>query len=253
MDEMRAAYPAVWFEGCASGAMRLELASLTHFDNHFPTDTVNPVDVIRIMEGTSLRIVPGRIDRWLVLRSVGRTLPDYEPEEIPDSVATPVASGWQPRQFFESTDLDSASVAAMMGQFGMSGAPATLTATQRQRIGEHVAFYKQWREFITAGVFHQLTPVRPIEDRTGWSVVQVTGKTPDKSLVYALRLNDRTDRRRFTLHDLAAETNYAVSWHPRVEGALTCIRSGWELMEEGLDIVLPQPGNAAIAVIEKRG
>ena len=51
MDEIRQKHPQTVFEGCSSGAMRLELATLGHFDAHFLSDTVHPVDVLRIWQG----------------------------------------------------------------------------------------------------------------------------------------------------------------------------------------------------------
>jgi alpha-galactosidase len=50
LDELRARCPHAFIEGCASGGMRLDLHTLAHFDGHFLSDTVNPVDVLRITQ-----------------------------------------------------------------------------------------------------------------------------------------------------------------------------------------------------------
>ena len=57
--------------------MRLELNMLAHFDAHFLSDTVNPVDTLRILQGTLLRLPPGRLAHWTVLRSAGSRIPWY--------------------------------------------------------------------------------------------------------------------------------------------------------------------------------
>ncbi len=77
LDEARLQHPRTVFEGCASGAMRLDLASLSHFDGQFLSDTVNPVDVLRIWQGALLRLPPGQLIKWAVVRSIGQTIPRY--------------------------------------------------------------------------------------------------------------------------------------------------------------------------------
>ncbi len=60
LDELRQKYPNTFFEGCASGGMRLDLNTLTHFDGHFLSDAVNPVDVLRISQAASCACRPVR-------------------------------------------------------------------------------------------------------------------------------------------------------------------------------------------------
>jgi hypothetical protein len=57
--------------------MRLEINSQSHCDAHFLSDTVNPGDVLRIYEGALLRMLPGRLSKWAVMRSIGNTVPEY--------------------------------------------------------------------------------------------------------------------------------------------------------------------------------
>ena len=46
LDELRSKFPQVFFEGCASGGMRLDINTLSHFDGHFLSDNVNPFYVL---------------------------------------------------------------------------------------------------------------------------------------------------------------------------------------------------------------
>ncbi|MCA1809983.1 MAG: alpha-galactosidase, partial [Lentisphaerae bacterium] len=71
LDRLRAACPNTVIEDCASGGMRADLSSLMHYDLYFPSDTANPVDLLRIREGGFLRLPPGRTLNWAVLKSVG--------------------------------------------------------------------------------------------------------------------------------------------------------------------------------------
>ncbi len=71
LDTLRSRFPRTFFEGCASGGMRSDLHTLSHFDGHFLSDTTEPVDVLRITQGSLLRLPPGRTSKWACLRSAG--------------------------------------------------------------------------------------------------------------------------------------------------------------------------------------
>ena len=173
LDEIRQKYPQTVFEGCASGAMRLDLASLSHFDGHFLTDTVNPIDVVRIWQGALLRLPPGQLTKWAVMRSVGQTIPRYTKSlaDSPVSIVTPCGAVWEPS---ETAEVDFVAAAALPGVFGLGGDLAGLPDEARARLREHVAFAKQWRQSIRRSVAHLLTPPALKTDREGWVAVQLS-------------------------------------------------------------------------------
>jgi len=73
LDELRAQFPQVFFEACASGGMRLDAGSLAHSDGHFLSDNVNPLDALRIFQGALLRVPPGLLaNGWFCGRAVRR-------------------------------------------------------------------------------------------------------------------------------------------------------------------------------------
>jgi alpha-galactosidase len=186
LDDIRAAYPDVFFEGCASGAMRADLEMMRHFDNFFLSDTVNPTDALRITQGSWLRLPPGRIGRWPVIRSVERAVCDYG-RTMQDSaplVLVPTST-WS---MAESTSLDYALLAGMPGMMGISGDMAGLTAAQRARVAEAIAFFKTWRRFITGAVGYLLTPPEPIDHREEWIAFQLRNPDAEESLVFVYRL-----------------------------------------------------------------
>ena len=133
LDELRQKYPNTFFEGCASGGMRLDLNTLTHFDGHFLSDAVNPVDVLRISQAAMLRLPPGQIAKWAVLRA------DH------DEILTPGGASWNNAIL---ADVDFVCRAALPGMFGLSGDLTGLSAEAIARVRQHIDFYKQWREFI---------------------------------------------------------------------------------------------------------
>jgi alpha-galactosidase len=233
MDELRAKYPHTFFEGCASGGMRLDLNTLRHFDGHFLSDTVNPIDVLRITQGAMLRLPPGRIARWAVLRP-------YEKQAL-----TPGGGGWEDAVL---ADPDFVCRAAMPGMFGLSGDLAGLVPEIQTRLRQHVTFYKEWREFISGAACHLLTPIRPLDDRTGWVAFQLQNpRQPNKTLVFVYRLLDGVARRSFRLRDLDGDQTYAVT-HDDASDSRQPV-SAFELLSSGLTVDLPRPNSAAIFIL----
>ena len=249
LDEIRAEYPDTVFEGCASGGMRFDLSTLAHFDAHFLSDTVHPVDVLRIWQGALLRFPPGAIIKWLVLRSIERTIPAFTKSVAasPVTVATPCGALWEPS---ETVDIDFAAAAALPGMFGLSGDLASLPPEARRRLAEHVAFFKRWRKVIHGSVAHLLTPPRPKKDRSGWAAVQLLHQACQTSITSVYRLDDGSSSKTFRLRGLEPEENYQVSAHIPA-GQTPRQYRGHELLEQGLQVDLPTRYRAGVFVIEK--
>lgn len=253
LDEIRAAYPRTFFEGCSSGAMRGDLATLTHVDGHFLSDTVNPVDMLRISQGAWLRLPPGRLTRWAVVRSAGQALPRYGESvaESPAALLTPCGALWEPA---ETVDLSFALLAAMPGMLGVSGDLAGLPSAVAARIGEYVAFFKEWRRFIAGAVAHLLTPPERIADREGWVAFQFQNQADETSLLFVYRLGVASQAPRWPLRGLKHKAHYSVQ-RALVADAPSTIMTGTALMTAGLEVVLPAVGGtrasaAAVYVVK---
>lgn len=249
LNEIRLAYPETFFEGCASGGMRLELNMLAHFDAHFLSDTVNPVDTLRILQGALLRLPPGRLTHWAVLRSAGNQIPWYsDPMNAswPDTIVTPQGAGWQPS---ETVDVDFALLAALPGGFGLSGDLASLPREARQRLAWAAGFYKGWRRLITGAVAHLLTPPKPIADRAGWAAFQLQDPHDTTSLLFTYRLDDWRSLQIFPLCALEPKATYLVR-REDIPGQPEITAAGQELMSRGLEISLPSPNRAAVYSIK---
>lgn len=247
IDEVRQAYPRTFFEGCASGGMRSDLHTLSHFDGHFLTDTVHPVDVLRISEGALLRLPPGRLTKWAVLRSLGRHIPRYtlSVAESPIAVATPGGALWEPAQ---TVDVDFAAAVCLPGMFGVSGDLASLPAEARDRLRRHIAFWKRWRHLIVGSIAHLLFPPRPLADRTGWSAIQLQHPQEAANLVFVYRLADARQQIAIPLRGLDPDATYTISQEgAAVASPIHC--SGRELMREGLIAEAAAPYNAAIYLV----
>ena len=251
LDEIRRKYPNTVFEGCASGAMRLDLNTLPHFDGHFLTDTVDPVDVLRIWQGALLRLPPGQLIKWAVLRSIAQTVPTYTKSlaDSPVSLLAPCGAIWEPAK---TVDLDFAAAAALPGVFGLGGDVAGLPSQARRRLARHVAFFKQWRKFMRASTAHLLTPPKPKQDRKGWIAVHLTNPSSDDSLLFVYRLDEAPASVQLTLRGLNPAVMYGLipyipdDWETRSY-------TGMELMQEGIQVELPTRYRAAVFVVKTGG
>lgn len=232
LDEIRAAYPETFFEGCASGAMRGDLAMVTHVDGHFLSDTVNPVDVLRISQGAWLRLPPGKLTRWCVVRSAGQVLPRYTKSvaDSPPTILTPCGAIWEPA---ESMDMEFALLTAMPGMFGLSGDLAGLAPEQRASITAGIAFYSRWRRVITGAVAHLLTPPEPLSVREGWIGVQLQAPDGDISLVFVYRLGAAGAPPPLRVQNLQNGARYTVTRGFSKEATKNTL-SGQTLMTDGL-------------------
>jgi alpha-galactosidase len=248
VDEIRAKYPRTFFEGCSSGGMRSDLHTIIHFDGHFLTDTVNPVDLLRITEGALLRLPPGRLTKWATLRSIGQTIPRYTKslEESPIAVVTPGGAGWEPS---ETTDVSFTALVSLLGMLGLSGDMASLPPEARQSLKQHIVFFKEWRRFIVGSIAHLLTPPRPIQDRTGWAAVQLQHPRQTAQLVFAYRLVDARHRYAFCLRDLDPDTVYSVR-QAVASDAPVVKRTGKELMADGLVAEAPGFNTGAVYLVQ---
>lgn len=234
MDELRMKYPGTFFEGCASGGMRFDLNTLTHFDGHFLSDTVNPIDVLRISQGAMLRLPPGQIAKWAVMRAYNK------------QVITPSGGGWDNAM---QADVDFICRVALPGMFGLSGDLVGLAPEIQTRLLHHVAFYKTWREFIISATCHLLTPIRPIDDRSDWAALQLQNQSqPEQILVFVYRLLDGAARKSFRLIGLDLDTIYSVI-NDDDASVSPATASGSELHFSGLIVDLPQPNSAAVIVL----
>jgi len=247
VEEVRQRFPQVFIEGCSSGGMRLELHSLSHFDGHFLSDTVNPVDVLRILQGALLRLPPGRLTHWAVLRSAGDQIPVYSDPmsaQWPQTLITPRGAGWQPS---ETVDIEFALLAELQGIFGLSGDLAGLPQTAREQVQWAVSFYKHWRKLISGSIAHLLTPLRPLEDRQGWIGLQLQNPQDTNSLLYAYRLVDARFRLRFQPRALDPQATYRVQQECAAQRDQPPIYlTGRQLMSEGIAVELPGFNQAAI-------
>jgi len=249
LDELRAAYPATFFEGCSSGGMRCELEALRHHDDLFLSDTCNAFDVVRIAEGARLRLPPGRIGMWTVLQARGERAQHSSAFAAAnrEQILTASPAETQPLLDGEIVSVDFAVLASLPGTFGLSGDLHSLGPDTRARLAFWIAFYKTWRGFIAASHAYPLTPVRPMTDRRGWAALQLCNPADPRSLVFVYRLYDSRSAVRLKLRELDTTMSYRVT---DAGSGVTYDVAGATLTAQGLAAMLATPVSAAVYVIE---
>lgn len=230
LDEVRTAHPETFFEGCCSGGRRFDINSLRHFDGNMLSDNINPMDELRIYTGAALRLPPGRINRWMTVRSVGKVV---EAANAPVTVLAPGGSSWEPA---ETTNLKFALLSHMPGMLGLSCDLINLTPEHRTLMQQGISFYKQWRRFITKSVVHLLTPPETIEHRTGWVGFQFQQPEDDTSLVFVYKQGVSGASPDLKLYNLDPDADYLVRQGFDDDASCTVEYSGAELMNYGLSV-----------------
>ncbi|MDO9541027.1 MAG: alpha-galactosidase [Kiritimatiellia bacterium] len=235
LDGLRRKYPQTVFENCSSGAMRHDLSSLFHFDVHFASDNVNPMDVLRISQGGLLRMPPGRILHWAAPMPAPRLPLTGYPTEA-RHVLTPCGATWNTA---ETAELDFLTIAAMFGVLGFSGDLQSLENPDRKRLHWYIDFYKKWRRMILTSVCHLLTPVRPLNERAGWTVIQLQSPETSAGIIFHFyKPNDGQERRLVQLRNLEPETVYRVR-RINPDGQTEQKIKGDQLMRTGLKLSEP--------------
>ena len=234
LEEVRKKYPDTFYEGCASGGLRYDLNTLRHFDAHFPSDNVTPVDMLRIYQGNLLRLPPGRTGLWMVVKGDGK-----------GGVIAAKVHGWDAPIPVETDFL---ARICLMSMFTLSGEISSLPPDAKEKLKGHVAFYKKWREVTAACEAHLLTPPALRDDWTGWAAVQLSHPGKDAHFLFAFRLDKAEDRMVVKPRGLEPGRRYRVSSEdgkPQGESA------GEKLMADGLKVVLDRPFMAELVVVER--
>lgn len=130
LDRLRAAYPALEIESCASGGGRVDFAVLARCHRVWPSDNNDPGERLRINAAWSL----------------------FLPPEIIGSHVGPSPNPITGRR----TPMDFRAKVALFGHMGVEADPAAMTTGERAVLAAHIALYKQWRCVIHGGTVREI-------------------------------------------------------------------------------------------------
>jgi alpha-galactosidase len=220
LDELRAAYPRLVIENCASGGLRFDAGIMAHAHTTWLSDEVKPKPSVQLAYGCTLEFTPGVCNHWMVGDTDhGDVLPSDSPEWWDFIFRVP-----------------------MSGEFGISSRVFTWNADLVRHAQQNISVYKHLRDImVDADVFH-LTPQPAHNDPTGWMALQYVPTDSARSVLMAYRLGESKGSEVFKLHRLKPDKKYRAESDLGNLGTWT----GRELTDQGLRVTLDAPWRATV-------
>ena len=183
MERIRAKYPDVLIQACASGGGRVEYGALKYFDEVWTSDNTEALSRARIQYGTSL-FYPA-----VVMGSHVSATPNHQTGNI-----TPIKFRF---------DM------ACAGRLGMELQPRQMTDEERQFARRAIASYKEYRDIVMQGDLYRIgTPY----DKSGCYGLMYVSKDRKQAVLftYSLRYQGRSLIPKFRLQGLDPKTGYTI-------------------------------------------
>ncbi len=231
-DAIRAAFPDLILEMCASGGGRMDGGILSHAHVNWMSDQASALRKLAIHFGTQLAHPAVVCNDWLIDWPGQSEAPDQPPALV------------DPRG-----DLAFRLRVAMLGTFGISAPVHRWSEADRATAAAHVAIYKtSLRAIIHHGDRYALTPPPPPEGNGDWAAVWHVTKDGLQGVLFAFRLAGPEKKRTFPLRGLRKGRRYRLSFQDGPQRTAT----GAEL-EAGLGVVLDQTFRSALCLVEALG
>ena len=244
MEEIRRRNPQCSLEGCASGGLRTDFHGvMAYYHGHFASDTVNPLEILRIRQNAAPRLLPAYLGSWLVAQEVpfpASTYTDHR-REARRKVLTCGDAWWEQAL---DVPLEFALHVNLLGEWGLSGDLTSLSPASLETIRNAVAFHNCHRPFMARTVCHPLTALAPMDDLHGWAALQYENTDGLGSVIFAFRLIDDADTLFVYPRNLIPHRRYRLIRFGEELGLVT----GEELTDNGIAIHCPQ--RYASAVLE---
>ena len=183
MERIRAKYPDVLIQACASGGGRVEYGALRYFDEFWTSDNTEALSRARIQYGTSL-FYPA-----VAMGSHVSAVPNHQTGNV-----TPIKFRF---------DM------ACAGRLGMELQPKQMTDAEKEFARRAIASYKEYRDIVMQGDLYRIgTPY----DKSGCYGVLYVAKDKRQAVLfaYSLRYQGRSLIPKFRLDGLAPKTGYTV-------------------------------------------
>ncbi len=196
-DAIRAAFPDLVLEMCASGGGRLDGAILSHAHVNWISDQPAPLRKLAIHFGTQLMHPPEACNDMLI-QWPQTFMPGY---------------GAEPSALDDRCDLAFRLRVAMLGAFGLSCRLDHWSEADRAVGAAHVAFYRErLRPIIASAVQYLLTDAPPTDGAGDWAAIWYLAPHREAGALFVFRLAGEAPVRTFALPGLVAERQYRLTW-----------------------------------------
>jgi alpha-galactosidase len=162
-----------------------------------------------------------------------------------------ICSHWtvSPSRNNQAIDLESCFTVNMPGHFGLSGRIGEWDAETMKIAAERIALYKKIRPILCkADVFH-LTKQANLTAPNSIQASLYVDSSAGKAVLFAFQGGDSQMETKLKLRGLSPDGNYRLMF-PADFGPET-VKTGKELLEQGLTIKFPHPGSSAVIQIER--
>lgn len=185
LERLRAEFPLVSFEACASGGGRIDYGALHMFDMYWPSDNTDAVDRIRIQNGYSFMYPTKAMRAWVT--------------DI----------GWNALP----APLDFRFACAMRGALSVGGNIGKWSQEDLNTAAHYISLYKSVRDVIQFGDFYRIADLDADE---GLNAVQYVSR--DKTRSVAILLTPLTQfhlqrERQLSLTGLDEQKTYRFTWN----------------------------------------
>lgn len=222
LERIRAKYPNVVIQNCASGGGRANYGLMPYFDEFWVSDNNDALQRVYIQWGTSYF--------------------------FPSNAMAQHIGGSPYLMTGRTTPIKFRCDVAMSGRLGMELQPAHMTETERAQCTSAFKDYKELRELIQLGNLYRLVspyePVPVVEQQQVASLMYVSD-TKDHAVLFAYGLTSfmKQASRRIRLAGLDPERTYTLTERNVRHGEQPCALDGQSftgahLMSVGLDIPL---------------
>lgn len=228
LERIRAKYPDVMLQGCASGGGRVEYGALKYFDEAWTSDNTEAFSRAKIQYGTSL-FYPAT-----VMGSHVSAVPNHQTGNI-----TPLKFRF---------DI------ACAGRLGMELQPGDMTDEEKAFALKAIANYKSYRDIIMYGDLYRIES--PYDGNGYYSVIYIS-KDKKRAVVFAYCLEYKARLRtpKFRLRGLDPEQNYVLQElnidKPRFWGDGR-VHNGSFLINNGINPQLTKLYDSAIYLLEAK-
>src|SRR5271157_719715 len=223
-DYIRATYPNLIIENCASGGGRFDLGIMARSHTSWLSDMTDPKASLQLGYGCTLEFMPEVCNHWVTGDAGGAMVTPTNPP------------GW----------WDFMMRVPMNGQYGISSKIVDWSPEVKRRAAENVALYKRIRRnFMGADVYH-LTLPPPHDNPTGWCGMQYVSADRKHSLLMAYRLEESNWVYAFKLRGLDLAARYQLTVDETKKGVF----SGRDLSDAGFPVELGEPWRAVVVELE---
>lgn len=150
IKRLRAAYPDMYIDNCASGGMRMNLANCYDFDSFWHSDCQGIQEGMRLFKDAILRLPPQIFDRWTVIESSKNELVDDDGKPHNHIISTSDAICEQ----IEGVNMSTLKGWLSGGPLGFSCDLTALSELHTKELKKHIAQFKEDREFWRTAECH---------------------------------------------------------------------------------------------------